>query len=171
MDGPRSGEIVPQLQRLGSLGITCHTQLVLCPGINDGDELERSIADLAALRPTVASISVVPVGLTKYNNLLKVGDLPAMRTFTRPEALEVVERVERWQKRFAAEPGAHRLPFVYLSDEWYFIAGRQFPPAHHYGDFAQLENGVGMTRKLLDEWKDARRSLPQSSSRRVDWPS
>jgi putative radical SAM enzyme (TIGR03279 family) len=160
VDGPRSGEIVPQLQRLGALGITCHTQLVLCPGINDGDELERSITDLAALRPTAASISVVPVGLTKYNNLLKVGDLPAMRTFTRPEALRVVRLVQRRQERFAAEPGADRLPFVYLSDEWYFTTGRPFPPAHHYGGFAQLENGVGMTRKLLDEWQSARQSLP-----------
>src|SRR5215469_1492765 len=153
VDGPRSGEIVPQLQRLGALGITSHTQLVLCPGINDSDELERSITELAALRPTVASISVVPVGLTKYNNLLKVGDLPAMRTFTGPEALRVVDLVQRRQERFAAEPGADRMPFVYLSDEWYFTTGCPFPPAHHYGDFAQLENGVGMTRKLLDEWQ------------------
>ena len=83
VDGPRSGEIVEQIQRLGAMGIQCHTQLVLCPEINDGDELDRSIADLAALRPTVQSISVVPVGLTKYNNMLKVGALPPMRPYTR----------------------------------------------------------------------------------------
>src|SRR5215469_13152144 len=114
VDGPRSGEIIEQLRRLGELGIRCHTQLVLCPGINDGDELERSIGDLAALRPIVASISVVPVGLTKYNNLLKVGDLPAMRTFTRPEAVKVVEQVSQWQKHFAAEPDGGGSPFAYL---------------------------------------------------------
>src|SRR5215469_48003 len=133
VDGPRSGEILEQIQRLGSIGIACHTQLVLCPGINDGDELERSIADLAALRPIVESISVVPVGLTKYNNMLKVGELPAMRPFTLEESLAVMARVEPWQRRFAAEPGAHDLPFAYLSDEWYYVTKQPFPPARHYG--------------------------------------
>lgn len=159
VDGPRSGEIIEQIQRLGSIGVTCHTQLVLCPGINDGDELDRSITELAALRPTVESISVVPVGLTKYNNMLKVGALPPMRPFTRDESVAVVERVQPYQKRFAAEPGAHGQPFVYLSDEWYFVTERTVPAARHYGAYAQIENGVGMTRKLLDDWKIARRSL------------
>jgi putative radical SAM enzyme (TIGR03279 family) len=159
VDGPRSGEILEQIQRLGSIGISCHTQLVLCPGINDGDELERSIADLAALRPIVESISVVPVGLTKYNNMLKVGELPAMRPFTLEESLAVTARVEPWQHRFAAEPGAHGLPFTYLSDEWYYVTKQPVPPARHYGSYAQIENGVGMTRKLLDDWSAARREL------------
>src|SRR5215469_9646966 len=161
VDGPRSGEIIPQLERLISLGIACHTQIVLCPGINDGDELDRSVGDLARLRPGVASISVVPVGLTKYNNMLKTGDLPPMRSYTRPEALEVVARVEEWQKRFAEGPVAPGLPFVYLSDEWYYTTGRPFPGARHYGDFAQLENGVGMTRKLQDDWRRVRAILPR----------
>jgi putative radical SAM enzyme (TIGR03279 family) len=159
VDGPRSGEIIEQIQRLGDIGITCHTQLVLCPGINDGDELDRSIAELAALRPIVESISVVPVGLTKYNNMLKVGALPPMRPFTRDESVAVVERVQPYQEGFAAEPGAHGQPFVYLSDEWYFVTERTVPAARHYGAYAQIENGVGMTRKLLDDWKIARRSL------------
>ena len=165
VDGPRSGEIVEQIRRLGGIGISCHTQLVLCPGINDGDELDRSIDELAALRPIVESISVVPVGLTKYNNMLKVGSLPPMRPFTREESLAVVERVQRRQARFLAEPGAHGHPFAYLSDEWYFVTGRPFPPAKQYGAYAQIENGVGMTRKLLDDWKVTRRSLPQD-----EWP-
>jgi putative radical SAM enzyme (TIGR03279 family) len=159
VDGPRSGEIVDQIKRLGDIGISCHTQLVLCPGINDGDELERSIADLAALRPIAESISVVPVGLTKYNNLLKVGELPPMRPFTRDESLDVMARVAPWQRRFAAEPGSDGLPFVYLSDEWYYITDQPIPPARHYGSYAQIENGVGMTRKLLDEWAVIRRDL------------
>lgn len=159
VDGPRSGEIVEQIQRLASIGISCHTQLVLCPEINDDDELDRSIGELAALRPTVESISVVPVGLTKFNNMLKVGSLPAMRPFTREESLAVVERVQRWQDRFLAEPNSEGLPFVYLSDEWYFVTERSFPPATQYGSYAQIENGVGMTRKLLDDWRTARRSL------------
>src|SRR5262249_6986405 len=105
VDGPRSGEIVEQLRRLGALGIGCHTQLLLCPEIDDGDELERSIAELAELRPIVESISVVPVGLTKYNNMLKVEGLPPMRPFRLEEARDVTARVERWQERFAAAPG------------------------------------------------------------------
>ncbi len=159
VDGPRSGEIIEQIQRLGAMGIQCHTQLVLCPQINDGDELDRSIADLAALRPTVQSISVVPVGLTKYNNMLKVGALPPMRPYTVAEAEAVMARVAPWQERFAAEPGSGGLPFVYLSDEWYYRTKRSFPPARHYGEYAQIENGVGMTRKLLDDWRRAKRSL------------
>ncbi|WIG61979.1 MAG: Fe-S oxidoreductase, related to NifB/MoaA family with PDZ N-terminal domain [Ktedonobacterales bacterium] len=160
VDGPRAGDILAQIQRIGSLGITCHTQLVLCPGINDGDELERSIRDLTALRPIVESISVVPVGLTKYNNLLKTGELPPMRPFRLDEARDVMARVERWQRQFATEPGAHGLPFVYLSDEWYYNTNQPFPPARHYGDYAQIENGVGMTRKLVEDWRVAKRTLP-----------
>jgi putative radical SAM enzyme (TIGR03279 family) len=162
VDGPRSGEIVEQIQRLGAMGIQCHTQLVLCPQINDGGELDRSIADLAALRPTVQSISVVPVGLTKYNNMLKVGALPPMRPYTVVEAETVMARVAPWQERFTAEASSRDLPFVYLSDEWYYTTKRAFPPARHYGEYAQIENGVGMTRKLLDDWRHAKKSLATS---------
>jgi putative radical SAM enzyme (TIGR03279 family) len=164
VDGPRSGEILEQLRRLGDLGISCHTQLVLCPEINDGDELERSIADLAELRPIVESISVVPVGLTKYNNMLKVEGLPPMHSYRLDEAIDVMTRVERWQRRFAADPGARGLPFVYLSDEWYYVTNHRFPAARHYGSYAQIENGVGMTRKLLDDWRAARKTLPELSA-------
>jgi putative radical SAM enzyme (TIGR03279 family) len=166
VDGPRSGEIIEQIQRLGAMGITCHTQLVLCPGANDGEELERSIRDLAALRPIVESISAVPVGLTKYNNMIAVENLPPLRPYTREESLDVMARVERWQRQFAEEPGAHGLPFVYLSDEWYYTTGKPFPPARHYGGYAQIENGVGMTRKLLEDWRREREALP-----RVEAPS
>src|SRR5258708_39133190 len=100
VDGPRAGEIVEQIQRLGSIGISCHTQLVLCPGINDGDEAERSIGELAALRPTVETISVVPVGLTKYNNMLKVGALPPVRPFTHEESRAAMPRTPPRQDPF-----------------------------------------------------------------------
>jgi len=158
VDGPRAGEILDQIRRLGSLGIACHAQLVLCPGINDGEHLDRSIADLAALRPIVESISVVPVGLTKYNNMLKVEGLPPMRPYVLDESIAVMERVAPWQARFAAEEGGRGRPFVYLSDEWYYVTKRPFPPARHYGDYAQIENGVGMTRKLLEDWRAAKRT-------------
>jgi putative radical SAM enzyme (TIGR03279 family) len=164
VDGPRSGEIIEQIQRLGAMGITCHTQLVLCPGANDGEEMERSIRELAALRPIVESISVVPVGLTKYNNMIAVENLPPLRPYTREESLDVMSRVERWQRQFAAEPGAHGRPFVYLSDEWYYTTGTPFPPARHYGGYAQIENGVGMTRKLLEDWRRERTALPHQGA-------
>ncbi len=163
VDGPRSGDIIEQIERLGQLGITCHTQLVLCPGANDGEELERSIRELAALRPIVESISAVPVGLTKYNNMISVEKLPPLRPYTQAEALDVMARVERWQRQFAAEPGAHGMPFVYLSDEWYYTTKRPFPPARHYGSYAQIENGVGMTRKLLDDWRHERATLTEQA--------
>src|SRR5712692_7982718 len=159
VDGPRAGDIIEHIQRLGSMGITCHTQLVLCPPINDGPQLDRSIADLAALRPIVESISAVPVGLTKYNNMMKTGDLPPLRQYTRAEAEVVIEQVEQRQRRFEADsPDGY--PFVYLSDEWYYITGRDFPPARHYGSYAQIENGVGMTRYLIDQWARGKRKLP-----------
>ncbi|HLX58493.1 MAG TPA: DUF512 domain-containing protein, partial [Ktedonobacteraceae bacterium] len=160
VDGPRAGDIIEHIQRLGSMGITCHTQLVLCPPINDGFQLDRSIADLAALRPIVESISAVPVGLTKYNNMMKTGDLPPLRHYTRAEAEAVIEQVEQHQRRFEAEdPDGY--PFVYLSDEWYYITGRDFPPARHYGSYAQIENGVGMTRYLVDQWARGKGKLPE----------
>jgi putative radical SAM enzyme (TIGR03279 family) len=159
VDGPRAGDIIEHIQRLGSMHITCHTQLVLCPPINDGPHLDRSIRDLAALRPVVESISVVPVGLTKYNNMIKTGDLPPLRHYTREEAEAVIEQVEAHQRQFEAE-NADGYPFVYLSDEWYYLTGRDFPPAQHYGSYAQIENGVGMTRYLIEQWARTKRKLP-----------
>ena len=164
VDGPRAGDIIGHIERLGKMDITCHTQLVLCPPINDGPHLERSIRDLAALRPIVESISVVPVGLTKYNNMMKVGELPALRAYTREEAEAVIELVERYQRQFeATDPNGD--PFVYLSDEWYYITQREFPPARHYGSYAQIENGVGMTRFLIDQWERTKRRLPATMSK------
>jgi len=161
VDGPRAGDIIDHIKRLGSMGISCHTQLVLCPPINDGPHLDRSIHDLAQLRPIVESISVVPVGLTKYNNMLKTGDLPPLRHYTREEAEAVIDQVEVHQRRFGAEdPDGY--PFVYLSDEWYYLTGREFPPARHYGSYAQIENGVGMTRYLVEQWARGKRKLPTS---------
>ncbi|HEY7355733.1 MAG TPA: DUF512 domain-containing protein, partial [Ktedonobacterales bacterium] len=157
VDGPRAGEILEHLERLGQMGIQAHTQLVLCPKINDGAWLDKSIADLAAMRPLVQSIAAVPVGLTKHNNMLKVGELPALRPYTVDEAHAIVRQVQDWQKRFEAEMGE---PFIYLSDEWYFLTGKKFPAARHYGAFEQVENGVGMTRAFLDGWRRQRGRLP-----------
>lgn len=161
VDGPRAGDILAHIKRLGDMRISCHTQLVLCPTINDGPHLDRSIQDLVALRPIVESISVVPVGLTKYNNMIKMGDLPPLRHYTQAEAGTIIEQVETFQRRFEAEEGVGN-PFVYLSDEWYYLTGRDFPPALHYGPYAQIENGVGMTRFFLDQWQRSKRKLPEA---------
>ncbi len=159
VDGPRAGDIIEHIKRLGNMSIGCHTQLVLLPGINDDAYLERSIRELTALRPIVESISVVPVGLTKYNNMIKTGDLPPLRHYTREEATVVIEQVEAHQRAFEANnPDGD--PFVYLSDEWYYLTQREFPPASHYGSYAQIENGVGMTRYLIDQWARTKRRLP-----------
>ncbi len=159
VDGPRAGDIIGHIQRLGDMHISCHTQLVMCPTINDGAQLERSINDLAALRPIVESISVVPIGLTKYNNMIKTGDLPPLRHYTREEAEVIMAQVEVYQRQFAANDldGA---PFVFLSDEWYYLTQRDFPSASHYGFYSQIENGVGMTRFLIDQWEHSKRRLP-----------
>lgn len=159
VDGPRAGEIIDHIKRLSDIGITCHTQLVLCPSINDGVHLDRSIRDLTALRPIVESISVVPVGLTKYNNMIKTGDLPPLRAYTRSEAEAVIKQVESCQRETTAND-MDEGSFVLLSDEWYYLTQRDFPPASHYGTYAQIENGVGMTRFLLDQWSRAKRRLP-----------
>jgi putative radical SAM enzyme (TIGR03279 family) len=157
VDGPRAGEIVPHLERLGALNIRAHTQLVMCPEMNDGPHLDRSITDLVALRPTVASISVVPVGLTKFNNMVRTAGLPDLRPYRPDEAAAIVTQVTAWQKRLESEIGE---PFVYLSDEWYYLTQQPFPKATHYRGYAQIENGVGMTRKMLDDWARLRRKLP-----------
>jgi putative radical SAM enzyme (TIGR03279 family) len=161
VDGPRAGDIVDHIKRLGEMHITCHAQVVLCPTINDGAQLDRSIKDLAELRPTVESISVVPVGLTKYNNMMKTGDLPPLRHYTQKEAEGIIEQVEAYQSRFEGEY-EDGYPFVYLSDEWYYLTGREFPPAKHYGSYAQIENGVGMTRYLIEQWARTKLRLPES---------
>ncbi|HEY3992884.1 MAG TPA: DUF512 domain-containing protein [Ktedonobacteraceae bacterium] len=160
VDGPRAGDIIGHIKRLGEIGITCHTQLVILPSINDGEQLERSVRDLTELRPLVESISVVPIGLTKYNNMIKVGELPPLRHFTRDEANALIDQVEVYQHQFETE-NADGSPFVYLSDEWYYLTERDFPPAHHYGAYAQIENGVGMTRYLMEQWQAGLRRLPR----------
>src|SRR5207237_6006951 len=100
---------------------------------------------------------------TKYNNMLKTGDLPPLRHYTREEAEAVIDQVEVHQHRFG-EKDPDGDPFVFLSDEWYYLTKREFPPARHYGSYAQIENGVGMTRYLIEQWARAKRKLPAAMS-------
>lgn len=144
--------IVDQLRRLGDLRIEAHTQVVLCPGWNDGSVLERTLADLRALYPVVRSVSVVPVGLTKYRP-----PSDGVRPHTLTELRATFAQVRTWQRRLRAELG---FDFAYLSDEFYLRLGVSPPPAARYDGFPIYENGVGMVRTFLDGWARARRRLP-----------
>src|SRR5689334_17157199 len=145
LGNPRAPEILPQLRRMAEHGIQAHTQLVLCPGINDGPALDQSIAELAALWPDVRSVSAVPVGLTSQRR--RILD-PALRTYRVDEAQVVLAQVAAWQKRLRKEIG---VSFAYPSDEFYLMAGVPVPGARLYDGFEQYENGVGMVRQTLDE--------------------
>lgn len=142
---PRGADIKEQLDRLEAAGVDYHTQVVLCPGINDGEELERTIRELAERSPSVLSLAIVPVGVTKYRS-----DPVPLRRFTREEAEGIIESVGQWQEKLRHEIGK---TFVYLGDEFYFMAGREVPEAEYYDGFPQLDNGIGLTRSFLCDWE------------------
>ncbi len=144
-----AGEALKKVDRLvfeGS-GIELNGQIVLCKGINDGQELERSIRDLTRYIPNLQSVSVVPVGLSRHRE-----GLFHLEPFEKDDACKVIDLIESWQKKIFDEHGYH---FIHASDEWYFLAGRDFPEAERYDGYIQLENGVGMMRLLMDEFDEA----------------
>ena len=146
---PRAAAILPQLQAFAQGGIRFHTQIVLQPGVNDGDVLRRSLDDLYTLGPAVLSVSVVPVGLTESSKHHLV------REPTREECRAAVTTLEAWQQRARTERGAH---WAYGADELYIVAQLELPPAERYDGFEQVENGVGSVRFLqrhIDEGRDA----------------
>ncbi len=144
LSNPRAGLIMDQLTKLAENGISFHTQAVICPGINDGEALEKTIHDLCALFPRALSMAVVPVGLTCHRE----GCYP-LRPFDREEARKVIGICEKWRSICA---GYCKDPFVYPADEFYLIAGMELPKAGEYGDYSQIENGVGMLRLLEEEF-------------------
>jgi putative radical SAM enzyme (TIGR03279 family) len=142
-----AGEIFPKVRRLADAGITMNGQIVLCRGINDGLELERSIQDLSSYRPAMRSVSVVPVGLTKFRE-----GLTRLLPFDRESACEVIDMIEKWQNTFANDGISPDFPhFIHASDEWYIMAGRELPEPSRYDGYVQLENGVGMVRLMETE--------------------
>lgn len=145
MKNPHAGEVLGILDRFSEAGIDMNTQLVLCPGINDGDELRFSLEELSKLSPSVKSIAAVPVGLTKYRD-----GLYPLRTYTKTEAAEVIDIIDEFNAHYAYFNGGKIL--AYASDEFYLIAEREIPDADYYGEFAQLDNGVGMCALLKDEF-------------------
>jgi putative radical SAM enzyme (TIGR03279 family) len=125
------------LRALLDHGVEVHGQVVVCPGVNDGDTLEDTLAGVMDRFPELASVACVPLGVSRFNTE------GSMRPHTREEAATVVDRVEEWQVAFSAAVGR---PVVFASDEYYLIAGRPLPPLDSYGDLAQHENGVGLSR-------------------------
>ena len=146
-----AGDIFPKVQRLYEAGIEMNGQIVLCKGVNDGEELERSIRDLSRYLPHLRSVSIVPVGLSKYRD-----GLYPLEPFTKEDAQNVLERVHRWQKKLYAEYGLH---FIHCSDEWYILAEQSMPPEEQYDGYLQLENGVGMLRLLDTEIQETVQGL------------
>jgi putative radical SAM enzyme (TIGR03279 family) len=144
-------DILAQLHRLAGLGVEVHTQVVVVPGLNDGQHLDRTLSDLASLREKpVLSVGVVPIGLTKHHR-------GPCRTHTPDESRALLDRLETWQRKSRSRSGTG---FVYPSDEWYLVAGRDVPLAEEYDGFPQLENGIGLVRQLLEEWQELRPALP-----------
>ncbi len=144
-----AGEALKKVDRLCApgTGIEINGQIVLCKGVNDKEELTRSITDLTKYIPNLQSVSVVPVGLSKYRD-----GLYPLEPFNSEDAKEVIDEIESWQKKIYAEHGIH---FIHASDEWYFLAGRDFPEEERYDGYIQLENGVGMMRLLINEFNEA----------------
>ncbi len=144
-----AGEALKKVDKLcaeGS-GIEINGQIVLCKGVNDREELHRSLSDLYNYRPNLKSVSVVPVGLSKYRD-----GLYPLEPFEKEDAREVIKEIEYWQEKSFEKYHDH---FVHASDEWYMIAELPIPEAESYDDYGQLENGVGMVRLLLDEFDEA----------------
>lgn len=138
-----AGEIFSKVNRLKDAGIIMNGQIVLCRGVNDGAELERSIRELTAYMPQLESVSVVPVGLTRYRD-----GLYPLEPFTKEDACEVLDLIHGWQEKLYKEWGNH---FIHAGDEWYILAERPIPEEKTYDGYLQLENGVGMVRLLEEE--------------------
>lgn len=151
MKNPRAGESLQMIKRFADAGIQMNTQLVLCPGLNDGDELLYSLTELGKLYPAVQSIAAVPLGMTKYRE-----GLTELTPYTRESAAAVVDMIEDFAAHFLYFKGT-RLAFA--ADEFYLKAGRKIPPPEAYEDFAQLENGIGLWALLKDEFDAALRLL------------
>lgn len=141
-----AGEALKKADRFYEAGIHMNGQIVLCKGINDGAELEYSIRQMTNYLPYLQSVSVVPVGLSRYRE-----GLYPLEPFTKEDARQVLETIHRWQAEIFAAHGTH---FIHAGDEWYLLADEPLPEADRYDGYLQLENGVGMLRLLLDEVKE-----------------
>ena len=159
-----AGEALKKIDRLYEAGIPMNGQIVLCRGVNDGKELEKTITDLMKYMPVIESVSVVPVGLSRYRE-----GLYPLEPFTKQDAREVLELIHRWQEICFERQGLH---FIHASDEWYLLAEQELPQEDRYDGYLQLENGVGMLRLLRQEFAkalaEAGRKKGMKESRKAD---
>lgn len=153
---PRARDILAEIREMTEHGIVLHTQIVLCPGINDGDYLVKSIEDLVKFHPSVGSLAIVPIGLTRHRQ-----GLQALREVSVEGAREMIEWIKPWQRRFRKEID---YPFVFLADEWYTKAGLPFPPLEEYADLPQQGNGVGIVPLFLNDFEGMLPFLPKKIS-------
>lgn len=151
-----AGEALKKVDRLNEAGIEMNGQIVLCKGVNDGEELAFSIREMMRYIPNLQSVSVVPVGLSKYRD----GLFP-LEPFTREDAREVLSTIHYYQNESYQKYGNH---FIHASDEWYILAGEELPQEENYDGYLQLENGVGMMRLLLNEFEEAVKELQEKIS-------
>jgi putative radical SAM enzyme (TIGR03279 family) len=158
LNNPRVPDIIGQLSRLAAGGIQVHAQMVIVPGLNDGAVLQQSFTDLWNLGDAVLSVAIVPVGVTQFSHLY-TGE-----PMDREKAAVLLEQVEAWEERALRDRGDR---WVYGSDELYLLAGRSLPDAAHYGDFPQIENGVGMVARLRDRLAKVMADLPRLPGRRI----
>lgn len=156
MANPKAADSLRYLRMLADGDIRINVQLVLCPGINDGEELRRTLSDLEALLPSLESVSCVPVGITKYRE----GLFP-LRPYTPSEAGAVIDLIHSFSDRFEQQYGSR---IAYPADEFFLKAGRKLPGVEYYGDFSQLESGVGMMTLLEDEFTLALEDLKEEKS-------
>lgn len=145
--------LMSQMEKLEAADVEYHTQIVLCRDLNDGAELDRSIQDIMARQPYAQSMAVVPVGLTKFRQ-----DCYPLKSFDAESAARVVDQVEQYQIRQRAKDGR---TFIYLSDEFYLLSGRPLPPAEYYDGFPQLDNGIGLARSFIEDFKMAAEEAQQ----------
>jgi putative radical SAM enzyme (TIGR03279 family) len=158
LNNPRVPNIVEQLTRLAAGGIQFHGQMVIVPGLNDGDVLEASLTDLWNLGDAVLSVALVPVGVTQFSHLYDGKPMDA------ENAGRILAAVERWEERALAERGDR---WVFGSDELYLLSGRPLPGVEHYGDFSQIENGVGAVTSLRERVRNGIASLPRLDGKRI----
>ncbi len=154
-----AGDALRHLKTLYDGGLHMNGQIVLVPGVNDGAHLNKTIEDLSSFAPLMTSVSVVPIGITKYRD----GLFP-VKPFTKESAKAVLAQVTAWQEKLLTTIGTR---FIYASDEFYLLAGLPIPPAQQYEGYAQIENGVGLLRSLEDEFLDAMEAYPEAHSRHV----
>ncbi|WP_009630716.1 TIGR03279 family radical SAM protein [Synechocystis sp. PCC 7509] len=157
LKNPRAGEILKQLKWFQQKRLQIHAQVVVCPGINDGQHLEKTLLDLASFHkgkiPAVASVAIVPVGLTKFRP-----NEDELIPITPQKAAEVIQQVQNLQTKFR---NSLKSTFAWLADEWFLIAGQFLPPESDYENYPQIDNGVGSIRSFLKEFQLAAENLPK----------